>query len=291
MTVHRLSIRFALTALILASVSTVFGQTARRGQRVIVGLGTGPAQARGLARLSGLPKRSLAGGAVVVAELPSGTAPDAFCRSLRASGDYRWAVPDALLKPARISNDPLLRSQWQHNTIQTISAWDILTGSKEGDPEMKIAICDSGVSAVPDLAAALEPGYHSPSHRTQAQGGPVSDVSGHGTEVAGAAAAVGDNGTGVAGVGWNFKILPVRVTDFGDGAALASDILDGVQWAAEHGAKVVNVSYAGVENPAVEAVGEYIRTNYASILVWSAGNQSSQINTDPPAVVVVGATD
>ena len=64
----------------------------------------------------------------------------------------------------------------------------------------------------------------------------TADVHGHGTEVAGAAAASGNNSVGMAGVAWNSKIMPIRVTDT-QGIAYDSMLAQGLMWAADHGAE------------------------------------------------------
>ena len=74
-----------------------------------------------------------------------------------------------------------------------------------------IAILDSGVDAThPDLANAVVPGWNFYDNNSN-----TADVFGHGTKVAGTAAASGNNAVGVAGVAWNAKIMPIRVTDTG----------------------------------------------------------------------------
>ena len=71
---------------------------------------------------------------------------------------------------------------------------------------------------------------------------------------AGIAGAIGNNGVDVVGVGWNLSIMPVRYYNTPGGGFL-SDLLDGARWAADHGARCVNVSQTGVENAAVQTTG------------------------------------
>ncbi|HLO39416.1 MAG TPA: S8 family serine peptidase, partial [Phycisphaerales bacterium] len=158
-----------------------------------------------------------------------------------------------------------------------------------------IAIVDSGIDLThPDLASRLVGGYNAVSKLTQAQGGDVSDVanSSHGTAVAGVAGAIGNNSIGVAGIGWNLKIMPVRATNEPSGSAVLSVVLAGCRWAADNGAKVVNASFAGVSSSSVQSTGAYLRDRN-SILVWSSGNTGSNLGAgvDWPDVLIVGATD
>lgn len=88
---------------------------------------------------------------------------------------------------------------------------------------MTIAILDSGVDpAHPDLADRLVPGYNFWENNTD-----TNDVYGHGTKVAGAAAAAGNNALGVAGVAWDAQIMPIRVTGT-DGYATTTTLAKGL---------------------------------------------------------------
>src|SRR5687767_2510817 len=97
-------------------------------------------------------------------------------------------------------NDPGFPSQWHLSNISAASGWNFNTGSSS----VVIAVIDSGVdSAHPDLSANLVAGYNFLSDNTN-----TNDVQEHGTAVAGAAAAAGNSGIGVAGVSWKNKVMP-----------------------------------------------------------------------------------
>lgn len=225
---------------------------------------------------------------VHIIQTPTGRTEQDLARELLATGDYEYVVPDWLVYPAGIEpNDTGYPNQWHLRKIEAPAAWSRTTGSGA----LTIAFVDTGVDLThPDLAPLLVPGFNSASYLAQAQGGDVSDVNGHGTSVAGAGAAMGNNGTGCCGVGWSFPIMPVRASNSPSGSAFLSDVLSGVAWASAHGARVVSVSYAGVESPSVESVGASILSSYGSLLFWGAGNSATALNFDYPSVTVVGAT-
>ncbi|MCC6359497.1 MAG: S8 family serine peptidase [Phycisphaerales bacterium] len=217
---------------------------------------------------------------VILADAPS---PD----SLRATGLFEYVVPDELCYPLETPDDPLFPGQWHLPRIEAPAAWTLAIGSES----VIIAVVDGGVDLDhPDLQPRLVPGYNSVDRLAQADGGLVTDVNGHGSSVAGAAGATGDNGEGVAGVGWQMSIMPIRASNSGSGAAFLSDLLDGARWAVDHGAHCVNVSYTGVQNASVQATGEYVMQQ-GGLLFWSAGNRAQQLDYfDHAAVIVVGST-
>ena len=172
--------------------------------------------------------------------------------------------------------------------IDALGAWDITTG----DPNLVIAICDSGIDTDhPDLAGALVPGYNAVDGLPESEGGAIEGLTDHGTQVAGTAAAIGDNGVGVTGVCWSLGIMPVRVSNVANDTAFLSDINSGARWAASNGARIVNVSFTGATTSAVAESGAFIRA-LGGVYVWAAGNAASSLGfADPPDVVIVGATD
>ncbi|MGV6813735.1 MAG: S8 family serine peptidase [Phycisphaerales bacterium] len=221
-----------------------------------------------------------------VVDVPDGMSEGELAAVLMATGDYEFVEPNWLRYPALLPNDSQFGSSWQHTRLQSTSAWDLNTGSSN----IIVAVCDSGVDTDhPDLAGSLVSGYNSASNRTQANGGDVEDINGHGTFVSGCAAAIGNNGTGVVGVGWNYSIMPVRVTNNSNGTASGFDILEGVRWAAENGASVVNASFSGGTAGSNNAAGAYIKT-LGSLLFWAAGNDGAFITPNRPDIVIVGST-
>ncbi|GAA4683217.1 hypothetical protein GCM10025794_23320 [Massilia kyonggiensis] len=122
----------------------------------------------------------------------------------------------------------------------------------------------------------------------------MTDVCGHGTAVAGSAAATSNNATGVAGVAGAASIMPLRIayTDSTGCHAYFSTIASGLTYAADHGARVANVSYSGVAGSAsILSAARYMKSKGGLVFV-SAGNNNVDENVVPdPALVVVSATD
>lgn len=224
--------------------------------------------------------------------VPDGMSAEVVAEALMGTGDYEYVSMDWLCYPTdTLPNDPLLSQQWYHasNRINTPGAWDIT----QGNASTVIAICDSGVDIDhPDLQAALVPGYNSTDNLAQIDGGGVNDdLVGHGSLVAGSAAAIGNNGVGVSGIGWNFGIMPIKVSNNGSGTALLSEILEGARWASDNGAYSVNCSFGGAEDSETRSSGGHIRAE-GHLLVFAAGNDglANQVN-DWDKVTIVGASN
>jgi subtilisin family serine protease len=162
-----------------------------------------------------------------------------------------------------VPNDPLFGNQNHLTQIWAEVAWETTVGSEE----IVIAIVDSGVDADhPDLKDKIIDGWNVYDNNEN-----FDDVAGHGTEVAGLAAAATDNGTGVAGVSWLSPILAVRATD-AKGRASGRHLASGILWAATNGAKVINVSFAPLQfNSLVRSAAE-VAFNRGALVVISAGN-------------------
>jgi len=127
--------------------------------------------------------------------------------------------------------------------------------------------------------------------KAHAAGGDVSDINGHGTHVIGDGSAIGNNGVGLSGMGWNFKIIPVRVSNSPGGGASFDDILDGARWAVDHGAKTISTSYSGVDSAAIQTTGAYIKGK-GGLYLYAAGNDNRDLSGfSHPDVIVVGASD
>jgi subtilisin family serine protease len=218
--------------------------------------------------------------------------------NLMATGDYEYAVPDWIVYPIRTPNDPSFPTQWHHPKIQSQQAWDRLIGTWPAQPRLMVAVTDTGIDTThADLAANRVPGFNAVTGLTEAAGGAVNDLNGHGTHVAGIAAAIGHNATGVTGAGWNFLIMMVRVSDDAGGGSTISILTSGARWAVSDPdpakrAKVVSTSYSGVESPSVGTTGTFIRSQ-GSLYMWAAGNNNRELNAgaDWPDVIIVGATD
>ncbi len=216
---------------------------------------------------------------------PAGPPERILIASLDASGLFQYAEPDWLVFPIGEPNDPQFGDQWHHAMVESVAAWDLTAGCTE----VIIAVADTGIVAHEDLPSR-EPGYNAVSDLAEVDGGDLTDIHGHGTHVIGCAAAAGDNGVGVAGMGWNLRAMPIRVSEAGNGGASMSNLLEGARWAIENGAKVVSASYSGIGAESIETTGEYIRS-LDGTLMWAAGNSGTiHSGWDFENVIVVGAS-
>ena len=179
--------------------------------------------------------------------------------------------------------------QWYPHVLRLPEAWDVSKGSTG----QVIAVVDTGVDGLhPDLRGVTVGGYDAITE-TAVAAGTNTDDNGHGSMVAGIAAANTDNGIGVAGVAWTARVMPVKVLG-PDGRGFDSDIVAGITWAADHGAKVVNLSLGGPANSPVLHDAVRYATAKGALVVVAAGNYGSDLPLYPaayPEVVAVGATD
>lgn len=221
-----------------------------------------------------------------VVKVPAGITEGELAAMLMATGDYLFVEPNWKLFPLLTPNDSQFGSSWQHTRLQSTSAWNLHTG----DSDIIVAVCDSGVDTDhPDLQNALVPGYNAVDNLAQANGGQVEDVNGHGSFVSGCAAAQGNNGTGVVGVGWNLSIMPIRVSNNSSGTASSFDILEGARWAVLQGAHAINASFSGGTSGANQTTAKYI-IDRGGLLFWASGNDNSFVGFDGADLVMVGST-
>jgi len=221
-----------------------------------------------------------------VITVPQGVSEGEMAAMLMATGDYLFVEPNWKLFPLNTPNDSQFGSSWQHTRIQSAAAWDIHTG----DSDIIVAVCDTGVDTNHnDLQAALIPGYNAVNNLAQVDGGLVEDVNGHGTFVSGCAAAQGNNGTGVVGVGWDFRIMPIRVSNNSSGTASGFDLLEGSRWAVDNGAQAINVSFSGGSSSGNQATANYV-IDRGGLLFWASGNDNAFVSYDAADLVLVGST-
>lgn len=200
---------------------------------------------------------------------------------------YVDPVPDEFnegVQPFAV-NDPLVSQQYSLERMSVPTAWN----STRGDG-VTVAIVDTGADFThPDLAGKFVSRGRDFVNNDQ----DATDDHGHGTHVSGIASAVTNNGQGIAGVAPNARLLPVKVlssTGSGDNAAVAS----GITWAADQGAKVINLSLGGgYPSATVQAAVDYA-WGKGAVVVCAAGNTGASIPQYPaafPNCVSVSATD
>lgn len=208
-------------------------------------------------------------------------AEEAIARALSKHPKIAFAEPDALIPPDdTIPNDPKYPSQWHLPVMKAPTAWDYTLGDG-----VVVAVLDTGVDGThPDLSGKLVPGWNLYDNNAD-----TSDVYGHGTNVAGVIGAAANNALGVASLAWNAKIMPVRISQ-PDGYAYYSTIAAGLTWAADHGARVANISYMVTGSSTVTSAANYFRQKGGVVFV-SAGNTGALESTpENPAIISVSAT-
>ncbi|MFN7724267.1 MAG: S8 family peptidase [Rubrivivax sp.] len=273
--------------------------------------------------------RQTAGGAQVL-QLNRRLAVDelqTLAANLQASDpDIEYAEPDRILRALGTPNDALFAQQWALTDatggVRAPTAWDRSTGAG-----VVVAVIDTGVRPHADLKANLLAGYDFVTSTRQSNdgngrdadasdpgdgvaagfcgsGSPAAKSSWHGTHVAGIVGAVGGNATGVAGVAYGAKVLPVRA--LGRCGGYSSDIADAIVWSAGGSvagvpvnatpAKVINLSLGGTgacDNTTQNAVNA--ARAKGAVVVVAAGNSNTNANTATPAncagVITVAATN
>lgn len=183
-------------------------------------------------------------------------------------------------------NDLLFSTyQWNLPAIETELGWNLSKGSKE----VVVAVVDTGVQADhPDLQGQLLAGYNAITN-----GGAPDDDVGHGTHVSGIIGALTNNEEGVAGISWYNKILPVKALD-NSGAGTTYSVAEGIIWAADHGAKVINLSLGNYADS--QFLHDAIKYAYDRdvVIVSASGNDNTERPGYPAAyeeVIAVAATN
>ncbi|MBU6258510.1 MAG: S8 family serine peptidase [Burkholderiales bacterium] len=221
-------------------------------------------------------------GAIRVVDLQTVGNEKAIVARLAHNPFLRFAELDRRVASSFIPNDPYYGSQWHLAQIGAPTAWDSTQGAG-----VTIGICDSGVMPNhPDLQANLVPGWN-----FVANSNSTADVYGHGTAVAGTAAAIVNNGVGVAGVAGAAQIMPLVVTD-STGYAYYSTIASCVTYLADHGVRIANASFeTAFTSAAVQSAGSYLKSKNG-LLITSAGNYGT-LNSTPAltSMIPVSATD
>lgn len=244
-------------------------------------------QANQLVRqMGGTILKTIHGLDIHVVKLGAGKAVPAAVSQLRSLPSVKFAEPNVYKTFHRTPNDPEYPKQYGPRIIGAEAAWDRTTGKSS----VLIAIIDSGVDMDhPDLVGNLVSGYDF----GEGDPDPNDDVVGHGTHVAGIAAASTNNGIGIAGVGWNSKILPLKIATASGGVSLDAAVA-AMKFAADRGAKVISMSFGGYGAPESEREAVDYAWAKGSLLFASSGNDGiTEVNY--PAgfdnVISVGATD
>jgi subtilisin family serine protease/regulation of enolase protein 1 (concanavalin A-like superfamily) len=254
-----------------------------------------------------------------VVSVPNEADLDALAAELRTDDAVEYAEPMAVYRAQLTPNDPLYSQQWSHKNTQAESGWNVTTGNSS----IVIAVIDTGVVwSHPDLAPNIWSdgagnrgrdfvdidlsSYISVGYQPIAGEDYVgvdndpSDYYGHGTHVAGIVAAAGNNGVGVTGVCPGCRIMAVRAgfamrqSGYDYGFFQIDNIADAIVYAADSGARIINMSFGGGPSQLMQDAIDYAYAN-GVVLVAAAGN-SGTATTDSaypaayPNVIAVSST-
>jgi thermitase len=212
----------------------------------------------------------------------------AIIAALRHHPLVEYAEPNYIIRAVLTPNDPYFSSQWGLTKIGAPQAWEVTTGSSD----LTIAIVDSGIDLDhPDLSGKIILGYD------YVNGDWVPDDDyGHGTHVAGIAAAWADNGQGVAGVSWGARLMALKVLNAGGNGTYA-DVASAVIYAADNGAKIINLSLGGDFDSQTLHDAVIYAHNAGCVLAAATGNDGGSAVLYPAkyaealAVAATGSTD
>jgi serine protease len=180
------------------------------------------------------------------------------------------AEPNYIYEASMVPNDPKWDQQWSFRMVDAPAAWDRATGKG-----VVVAVIDTGVAyesykkfkAVEDLrGTGFAKGYDFVNDSDHAN-----DDHGHGTHVAGTIAQTTNNGIGVAGLAFDAKIMPLKVLNK-SGFGTAADIADAIRFAADEGAKVINMSLGGGPRSLVMQSAVAYARKKGLVVVCAAGN-------------------
>jgi serine protease len=210
---------------------------------------------------------------------------------LTKDGRIERVEPLASVRGWLSPNDPQFKDQWHMTRIGATRAWDFASGRG-----VTVAVVDTGIacethgpfSKGTDLRqTTCVSGWNFVKNDAHAN-----DDQGHGSHVAGTIAQSTNNGFGVAGVAFHATLMPVKVLNE-DGWGSTADVADGIRWAADHGAQVINLSLGGPRNSKVLEDAVKHALSKGSIVVAAAGNSGGSVGypggTD--GVIGVSASD
>jgi thermitase len=244
-----------------------------------------------------------------VAPTTLSTAAEVLRRSRRVAGVERNPLADiehvSCVGNAQcaIPNDPFFTRQWWlQNDAATVEpaagalfgadvaaplAWRVASGSTA----VLVAVVDSGIDrSHPDVGPRVIA-----SATLVGNGGDVNDYVGHGTAVAGVIAAIPNNGIGVAGVAWNASLINIKAqSDSGPGGLSCAAAVNGITYATNAGAHIINLSFGGPTPCANEQAAIDYATGRGSLVIAAAGNDGNTVPEYPAAfanVIAVAATD
>lgn len=240
--------RVAALAALLLLAAPAPALASRIGVGVLPGWSARRLAAR-IERATGARPRTLIPGAALAVDVPHPG------RLLRLRGVAYVAPLDARRRLAFSTDDPLAPKQWYLASDHAFDFWPELPEL----PPVKVAIVDSGIDGThPDLQGRVV------AAKSFVGGSPYVDSDGHGTFVAGEIAATANNGIGIAGIAFPAQLVIAKVVNAQDELPLQAEIA-GIRWAADQGARVINLSLGGVRDPLDPKLDTYSPLEQAAI--------------------------
>lgn len=223
---------------------------------------------------------------MLIARIPDNADFNKVLEELNNNATIEYAQPDYECKLLSIPNDAGYSNQWYLSKINLPGTWNTYRGSTD----TIVAVIDSGVDVNhPDLQSRVIAGYDYVNNDTT-----VEDTLGHGTMVSGIIAAKTNNSTGIAGIDWNCKIMPLKA-GLSDGTLSTSAIINSIYYAINHDADIINMSFGIDSFPTCESLYEALNEAYSSgiILVAASGNEDDSLCQPAcyPFVISAGATN
>ncbi len=231
---------------------------------------------------------------------------EALLSMLRKNEHIEYAEIKPSVNLFEIPDDPATGSQYYLSQVNAYEAWDIV----QGDSTIVIGIVDTGTDFThDDLAGKCAINHNDPINGidddmdgftdnyhgwdlSENNNNPQADINGHGVRVAGIAAAATNNGTGIAGVGYNVRYLPVKTMN---SQGQLNTAYEGIVYAADHGADVIVCSWGGIiASEFGRDIVQYAAYDKDVVVVAAAGNSSNEDVYFPasyPEVLAVAATN
>lgn len=292
-----LAIVMALTAVTMVSPAAAPAQGVPSDQtgRVVIGYSSARDASSVRSRVANSGAR--VGGSrlhrACVATPPTSMTSAEFIARMKRVPGVAYAEPERVMHVSYVPNDPMYAPyQWAPRRIGAEAAWDV----QRATPSVSVAVVDTGVDyAHPDLVGRID----SINATDVIDGGTAQDLYGHGTHVAGIIAANANNAAFVAGIAPSATVMPVRVLD-AQGSGTDAGVAAGIEWAADHGADVINLSLGGSAPSSVLAQACAYARAKDCVIVAASGNAAAspgwvwgaiEYPAAYPGVLSVGAVD
>jgi subtilisin family serine protease len=186
-------------------------------------------------------------------------------KALKSNPNVEYVEPNYIMSINFTPNDSGVSQQWAWGVMDSYQSWDVTQGSSS----VTVAIVDTGIQRNhPDLDSKIVGGYDFVSNDNAAD-----DGNGHGTHVGGTVAAETNNSQGGAGTCPNCKLMPVRVLD-NNGSGTMAGVANGITYAADNGAKVINLSLGGGGASTLQQAVDYA-WGKGVFLACAAGNSNT----------------